>query len=198
MRAALVLIVMLMPALVIQVLPWAELILLIKILDLSSKKGISKRKSAAAELAKIDAAAPHITEKMRLGATLPNSPYKRYFNKEGKPIYNTDLGKTRGVPLIPSMGVRPIRSASGGFRDSGKHIGYLGILTPDDPVGARPISLVEISKQQQAHRAAVVADRQTEIYKELKKDALDQQPRGKAAGCGTPGAGKFLGCMETK
>ena len=42
----------------------------------SSKKGISKRKSAAAELAKIDAAAPHITEKMRLGATLPHSLYK--------------------------------------------------------------------------------------------------------------------------
>ncbi len=156
-----------------------------------SGKELSERKQAEAELAKIEAAAPLITEKMRLGSTLPNSPYRRYFSKEGKPVYNTDLGKTRGVPLIPSMGVRPIRSASGGFRDSGKHIGYLGVLTPDDPVGARPLSLVEIAKQQQAHRDAIVVDRQSEVYKELKKDVLDQQPRGRQRAAALPVPEKF-------
>ena len=66
-----------------------------------------------------------------------------------------DLGKTRGIPKIPTMGIRPIRSATGKFRDSNNHIGYLRIATPDDPPEARPISLVEIAKQQEEFRSQV-------------------------------------------
>ena len=50
---------------------------------------------------------------------------------------------------------------------------------------------MEIAKQQQAHRAAVVADRQTETYKELKKDALEMQPRGKQRAAALPVPEKF-------
>jgi hypothetical protein len=151
----------------------------------------TERLKAREEMVKYEAGAPKLSEKQRLGASLPGNPYRRYFSREGKPVYNTDLAKTRGVPKIPSTGIRPIRSASGGYRDSGQHIGYLGIVTPDDPAGARPLSLVEIAKQQQEYRAAIVADRQTETYKELKKDAMDQQPRGKQRAAAIPVPEKF-------
>ena len=132
-----------------------------------------------------------ITEKMRLGANLPNSMFKRLFDKTGKPILSKDLGRTMGVPKVPTTGMRPIRSATTGFRDSGQHIGYLRIATPDDPPMQRPISLIDIAKQQRSYIAQVREERQGEVYKELKKDASDKIPRGKQRAAAYPVPDKF-------
>jgi hypothetical protein len=132
-----------------------------------------------------------ITDKMRLGAHLPNSSYKRLFDKTGKPILSKDLGKTRGVPAIPSMGIRPIRSVTSTHRDSGKHLTYLRIATPDDPHEQRPISLMEIAKTQKEHVDKIRAERQTEVYKELKKDAFERIPRKKQRAAAYPVPDKF-------
>jgi len=132
-----------------------------------------------------------ITEKMRLGANLPNSNFKRLFEKGGKPILSKDLGKTMGVPNIPTIGIRPIRSATTQFRDSGQHIGYLRVATPDDPPMQRPISLMEIAKQQKEYKAKVALERQGEVYKELKKDAYERIPRGKQRAAAYPIPDKF-------
>ena len=132
-----------------------------------------------------------ITEKMRIGANLPHSTFKRLFDKVGKPILSKDLGKTMGVPNIPTTGIRPIRSATTQFRDSGQHIGYLRIATPDDPPTQRPISLMEIAKQQKEFKAKVAQERQGEVYKELKKDAHDRIPRGKQRAAAYPIPDKF-------
>ena len=132
-----------------------------------------------------------ITDKMRLGALLPNSTYKRLFDKTGKPILSKDLGKTMGVPVIPHMGIKPVRSATGPYRDSGRHLGYLRIATPDDPPEQRPISLMEIAKTQKEHIAKVRAERQTETYKDLKKDCIERAPRGKQRAAAYPIPDKF-------
>jgi hypothetical protein len=116
---------------------------------------------------------------MRLGHQLPNSPYRRYFDDANRPRLSRELGMTRGVPNVGNVGVMPVRNTVNRFKDSAQHLTYLRVATPDDPPDARPISLIQIALDQKAYADKVRAERQTALYKELKRDALDFVPRGK-------------------
>lgn len=120
-----------------------------------------------------------ITERMRLGHQLPNSPYRRYFEDKDRPVLSRELGMTRNVPKIGNVGVMPVRNTVTRFKDSAQHLTYLRVATPDDPPDARPISLIQIALDQKAFADKVRAERQTPLYKELKRDAMDFVPRGK-------------------
>ena len=120
-----------------------------------------------------------ITERMRLGHLLPNSPYRRFFEDKERPSLSRELGLTRGVPSVGNVGIMPVRNVTNRFKDSAQHLTYLRIATPDDPPDARPISLIQIALDQRAYAEKIRAERQTPLYKELKRDALDFVPRGK-------------------
>jgi len=83
-----------------------------------------------------------------------------------------DLGHTLMIPKLGASGIRPIRSATSRHRDSGTHLMYLRISTPDDAEGARPVSLMKIARD---HENALQAERDRRLtveYKEQKRDAL--------------------------
>jgi hypothetical protein len=50
---------------------------------------------------------------------------------------------------------------------------------------------MEIAKQQKEYKAKIAKERQTELYKELKKDAYDRIPRGKQRAAAYPIPDKF-------
>jgi len=120
-----------------------------------------------------------VTERMRLGHQLPHSPYRRYFDDSDRPKLSRELGMTRGVPNVGNVGVMPVRNTVSRFKDSAQHLTYLRVATPDDPPEARPVSLIQIALDQKAFADKVRAERQTPLYKELKRDAMDFVPRGK-------------------
>lgn len=86
-----------------------------------------------------------------------------------KPRYSADIGKTLGVPNLGNLGVMPVRTATNRHVDSAQHLLYLRVATPDDPPEARPYSLIDIAKDQREERARVLAERQKEEYKEMKR-----------------------------
>lgn len=90
---------------------------------------------------------------------------------------SADLGKTLGVPRIPSMGTLPVRSATSPHRDSGQQLVYLRVSTPDDPPDARPYSLIEMESDRRAHRKMVEAQRQLPKYKEDKLNKIRYGPK---------------------
>lgn len=57
------------------------------------------------------------------------------------------LGHTRGIPHIGSyVGSHPIRSATQRHRDSANHLMYTKVLTPADPPGSKPYSIVNVGR----------------------------------------------------
>jgi len=97
---------------------------------------------------------------------LPYTIGKRDFSNEAeeKPLLSVDLGRRLGPPKLYSMGVMPIRSATSRFRDSGNHLAYLRISTPDDPPDVRPYSIFQIEKDNIATRKKLLLERQDPDY----------------------------------
>ena len=98
---------------------------------------------------------------------LPYTIGKRNFKREAeeKPLLSVDLGRRLGPPKLFSMGVMPVRSATSRYRDSGNHLAYLRISTPDDPPDVRPYSIFQIEKDNIATRKKLLIERQDPDYK---------------------------------
>lgn len=87
------------------------------------------------------------------------------YEEDEKPVLSVDLGRRLGPPKLYSMGVMPVRSATSRFRDSGNHLAYLRISTPDDPPDVRPYSIFQIEKDNIATRKKLLLERQDPDYK---------------------------------
>jgi hypothetical protein len=71
------------------------------------------------------------------------------------------------------MGTMPIRSATTRHRDSGQHLIYLRVTTPNDPPNAKPYSLLQVAKDREAERKRVKLLRQDPEYKIKKKEKME-------------------------
>ena len=71
------------------------------------------------------------------------------------------------------MGVMPVRSATTRHRDSGQHLLYLRISTPNDPPDAKPYSLLQVARDREAERKRVKLLRQDPEYKIKKKEKME-------------------------
>mmetsp|Transcript_25568 Transcript_25568/g.37770 ORF Transcript_25568/g.37770 Transcript_25568/m.37770 type:complete len:804 (-) Transcript_25568:9-2420(-) len=86
---------------------------------------------------------------------------------------SSELGKTIGIPHIGSyVGSHPIRSATQRHRDSGNHLMYLKVLTPADPPGTNPYSIVHIGRDRKNTIKAIKEAHQQPQYKQHKRNAL--------------------------
>ena len=85
-------------------------------------------------------------------------------------LTSREVGVTLAIPKTGNSGVMPIRTATSRHRDSGQHLMYLKIQTPDDPDGALPYSILQVAKDREKERARIMAERQTEKYKIEKRD----------------------------
>jgi hypothetical protein len=116
-----------------------------------------------------------------------------------------DIGKTIGVPNIGNIGmlnlfssivfyiysfiylyyiyipclyvgVMPLRGEVSRMKDTGQHMLYLRVATPDDPPDMRPYSLVKVGADYRDERARIKAERQTNEYKLAKIDYFRDAP----------------------
>ena len=67
----------------------------------------------------------------------------------------------------------PIRSATTRHRDSGQHLIYLRVTTPNDPPNSKPYSLLQVAKDREAERKRVKLLRQDPEYKIKKKEKME-------------------------
>lgn len=85
-------------------------------------------------------------------------------------LKSRELGTTLSIPKTGNSGIMPIRSASSRHRDSGQHLMYLRIQTPNDHDGTQPYSILQVAKDREREIARVKAERQEESYKLEKRD----------------------------
>jgi hypothetical protein len=78
-----------------------------------------------------------------------------------------DIGKVLGIPDLGHMGVMPIRSTASRYKDSGQHSMYLRVLTPSDPPGTKPVSVLTVVNDNEEYRKHVIASRDNMQYKNV-------------------------------
>lgn len=77
---------------------------------------------------------------------------------------SSEVGRVRGVPNPGQFGSLPIRYNVTPTQDSGQHLLYLRIVTPDDPPDARPYSLLKISLDQKAEVERIKEAHKSDLY----------------------------------
>lgn len=116
-------------------------------------------------------------QQMAFAHLFPNHDARFDHHDDFKPTRRSeDIGKTIGVPNVGNIGVMPLRGEVSRMKDTGQHMLYLRVATPDDPPDMRPYSLVKVGADYRDERARIKAERQTTEYKLAKIDYFRDAP----------------------